>query len=98
MKVVAQEWNWVCPTRMSRGRNVAAPVACCVSLVRPGRFLTRDVRQATRAADRRHYDTRQVTPRACREVEMSQRLSHVACRLSLVENNFSKAQPKEIMK
>ena len=34
MKIVVQEWNRMCPTRMSQGRNVAALVACRVSLVK----------------------------------------------------------------
>lgn len=34
MKIVVQEWNRMCPTRMSQGRNVAAFVACRVSLVK----------------------------------------------------------------
>jgi len=34
MKIGVQEWNRMCPTRMSQGRDVAALVACRVSLVK----------------------------------------------------------------
>ncbi len=84
MKIVVQEWNRLCPTRMSHGRNVAALVACRVSLVRPDWSLTRGMRHAAAAPTRMSHG---------RNVA-----ALVACRVSLVINHFSKAKQKEAMK